>query len=287
MRSIQLSLFSLLLSTACGASGDDTGSSGDAGDATGEPGSSGDTSEPGDTSNPTSGDPSGADTGDPTDEPPPGSCALVEVPCADAAVQDLSLQDDKVSDVDIANTRDGDDWVSTVDASAGGTMGASMNPWVYLRFGDDGLTRVDLDDVSAIDSAAWDIAAKRYGVRVNSGTSGGSCVAVAELAGAYADVAAAPAADAFAIESYYDDACTLIEDGSGLPGNPDFRMKHWWGYTGCVTTTNVPFAVRLADGRHLKLVIEAYYQEGQDACNASGAMGTGSAIMTWRWSFLP
>src|SRR5688572_29844907 len=61
-------------------------------------------------------------------------CALAEVPCVDAAIQDLSLQDDKVSAAAVDNRQEGADWVSVVDASAGGTMAAPMNPWVYLRF---------------------------------------------------------------------------------------------------------------------------------------------------------
>jgi hypothetical protein len=214
-------------------------------------------------------------------------CALVEVPCLDAAIEDLSLHDDKVSDAAVDSTRDGADWISVVDASAGGTMAAPMNPWVYLRFADDGLQRVDVDDLSATERGDWDIAAKRYGIRVNSGSSGPSCVTVAAPGGDYAGVTAPPADDAFAVEDYYDDACTLVEDGAGLPGNPDFRMKSWWGYAGCVTTTGTPFVLRLADGRALKLVVEAYYEPGQEDCNASGAMGRGSGIMTWRWSFLP
>lgn len=288
---MRTSLPLFLLLAACGAP-DDSADSGDTGTPadTSSPTDTGDTSDPGETGAPDTGDTdeTGApDTGETVDPTAADGCALTPVACADAAIQDLSLQDDKQSDALVDNTRDGDDWVTTVDASAGGTMNAPMNPWVYLRFTADGLVRVDIDDVSALESGAWDIAAKRYGIRVNSGDSGGSCVAVAELTGAYADVSAPPAADAFAAEDFYTDACALVEDGSGLPGNPDYRMKKWWGYNGCVTTSSIPYVVRLADDRTLKLVVEAYYQEGQEACNTGGAMGTGSAIMTWRWSFLP
>lgn len=217
----------------------------------------------------------------------PGGCGLVEPPCADVAIQDLSLHDDKVSEARVESSKDGDDWLSIVDASAGGTMMAAMNPWVYVRFTDEGLERVSVDDVTAQASADWDVAAKRYGIRANSGDSGSSCVTVAELTGDYASVTAAPGDGEFKEEAFYDAGCGLIEDGSGLPGNPDYRMKNWWGYTGCVTTSGVPFAIRLADGRTVKLVVESYYESGQEACNSDGTMGTNGAVMTWRWSFLP
>lgn len=283
-------LLTLALLAACGDPADGgTDTTADSGSPT-EPGTSADV---GSSADPTDADPTSTTDADPTATTEPGdptgadACPLVEVPCIDAAIQDLSLQDDKVSDGEVENDKDGADWVSLVDADAGTTMTAAMNPWIYLRFTDAGLARVDLDDVSALDSGAWDIAAKRYGIRVNSGSSGPSCVTVAAPAGDYAGLDAAPPDDQFAAEDYYDDACVLREDGSGLPGSPAYRMAGWWGYTGCVTTTGFPYVLRLADGRAVKLVVEAYYAEGQDACNSSGAMGTGAANMTWRWSFLP
>jgi len=264
-------------------SGDDTDGTGDTG-GTGDA-STGDASSGADT---TGDEPTSAadTTGDESSGGPIEGCALVEPACIDAAIQDLSLQDDKVSDGAVASANDGGDWVSQIDASAGGTEGAAMNPWVYLRFTDAGLEKVDLDDVAALDSGDWDVAAKRYGIRANSGVSGPSCVTVAAPGGSYAEVTAVPAASEFAAEAYYTDECVLLEDGSGLPGSPAYRMASWWGYTGCVTTSAAPFVLLLADGRAVKLVVESYYGAGQDACNESGAMGTDPAHMTWRWSFL-
>ncbi|WAS99414.1 HmuY family protein [Nannocystis punicea] len=290
---IHLVLFAILV--ACGDSSAALDADSDAGSGTGTAagndaasgnGGSDTEADPGTTA----GAPTTADSGTPdgtTDSIDPDACPLVTVPCIDAAIQDLSLHDDKVSDAEVSNERDDADWVSRVDASAGGTMGAAQNPWVYLRFTDDGLERVDLDDVAALESGAWDIAAKRYGIRANSGSSGPSCVTVAAPAGDYAGLDAAPPDAEFAPEHYYDDACALQEDGSGLPGSPAYRMAGWWGYTGCVTTTGFPFALRLADGRTVKLVVEAYYEQGQADCNDNGTMGIGAALMTWRWSFLP
>lgn len=223
------------------------------------------------------------DTGDAEGE----RCSEVAVACVDAAIAELSLQEELVSAGTVNNTRDGADWVSQVDATAGGVMVAAMNPWVYLRFTDAGLERVELDDVAALASSEWDIAAKRFGIRVNSGVSGPSCVTVAAPGGTYAALQTAPAEASFAAEDFFTADCTLVEDDSGQPGNPAYRMAGWWGYSGCVSTTGAPYVLRLADGRTIKLVVEAYYEAGQEECNASGAMGTGAAKMTWRWGLLP
>lgn len=239
-----------------------------------------------DPTNDPSGDDTTDDTTDATTDAPPNGCGLVEPACVDEAIQDLSLHDDKVSEGDVSSEKDGGDWVSVVDATAGGTPNAPMNPWIYLRFTADGLEKVAIDDLTAFESADWDIAAKRFGIRVNSGTGGPSCVTVAAPGGAYADVTAAPAADQFAKEAFYTADCKLIEDNSGLAGNPAYLTATWWGYTGCVTTTGEPFVLQLADGSFVKLVVEQYYGSGQEECNASGAMGSMSAMMTWRWSFL-
>jgi len=48
----------------------------------------------------------------------------------------------------------------------------------------------------------------------------------------------------------------------------------------------VAFALELPEERTVKFTVESYYESGQDQCNESGAMGSGSANYTWRWSFL-
>ena len=63
-------------------------------------------------------------------------------------------------------------------------------------------------------------------------------------------------------------------------------MGQWWEYPGCVATTMIPHVVQLSSGRQVKVVIEAYYGDGQDNCNDRGAMGSDSANITMRWAFL-
>ena len=69
-----------------------------------------------------------------------------EISCEDALFLDLSLQDDKISEGDVVSTQSGDDFVTTVDATAGGYSSATSNHWVYLKFTDDGAEKVDIND---------------------------------------------------------------------------------------------------------------------------------------------
>lgn len=213
-----------------------------------------------------------------------GGEACGELPCEDALILDLSLQD-SVAEGEVNSTQDGEDWVSVVDATAGGSMAAASNPWIYLRMTPEGLEKVAIDDYAAMESTAWQFAAKRYGIRVNSGTSGPGCVRVAAVDGSYAELSAAPDSAEYAAEDFYDDSCTLVDDSLGL-GDPNYLLADWWGYAGCVTTTGQVFLVELDDGTVAKLTIEAYYGEGQEGCNTMGTMGSESAMLTWRWRLL-
>jgi len=207
------------------------------------------------------------------------------VPCEDEMILDLGLVSGTVSAGAVGNTADGDGWVTTIDATAGGVVDAPSNPWTYLRFTDDGLQKVEVDDVEALTSVEWHIAAKRFGIRLNSGSSGPGCITVATLEGDYAAVDALPDDATLRTEAFYDDSCSLIDDGSGA-GGANYALTPWWFYPGCVGVTYTPFAIELEDGRHVKFMVDSYYESGQTDCNETGAMGSGSANFTWRWSFL-
>ena len=220
---------------------------------------------------------------DPTD--PTGDTETPD--CTDQLILDLQLVQGTVSTGEVGNTADGNGWVSTVDATAGGLPNAPMNPWVYLQFTETGLQRVEIDDLQALESTDWDIAAKRFGVRLNSGTSGpGGVRAAAVFDGDYDQIDELPPNLLLLEDVFYSSACQLLDDGSGL-GAPGYVMTPWWEYPGCVATTDIPFVIELEDGTQYKFVVDAYYGSGQDDCNSTGAMGSGSANFTWRWSALP
>lgn len=264
-----------LLSTAC--------PSDEPGEATGD--GSMTTDEPTTTDPTTVGDPAGSSGDDATGNASDATGAPSDG-CDEQMILDLGLVGGTVSEGSVASTMDGAGWVSTVDATAGGIMNAPTNPWIYLRFGPEGLEQVDVDDLQALESTEWHIAAKRFGIRLNGGVSGPASVSAAALEGmAYDDVGELPAGVELIEESFYTDDCALIDDGTGQ-GAPSYVLTPWWAYTGCVATSGVPFVIQLDDGSLLKLVVDAYYESGQEGCNAGGMMGMGSAHYTWRWAFL-
>ena len=209
------------------------------------------------------------------------------IACEDAIILDLALQDDKVSAGEVATSRDGADWLTTVDATAGGYGNDSSNPWVYVKFTDTGAEPVEMNDEDALDSMEWDIAARRFILRLNGGSSGPSCVgATPFFQKSYADLTAIPDGTVYFEDDFYTDDCTIINDSSGLPGSPQVAMASWWSYAGCLQTTGHPFLIQRADGRIVKLLVEQYYAEGQEECNESGTPGQDGAKFQWRWTFM-
>lgn len=214
-------------------------------------------------------------------------CKAVPPKCTDNQILDLALLK-KPSTRVITNTTDGAQYNSEIDATAGG-----MTPneaFVYARFGDFGLERVDIHDHAALDSQKWDIAFRRYVIRLNSGVSGPSCVVGGPFGAAvtFDQVVKVASSVAMAPESYYDEACKLVVDGSGLD-SPGTVLSSYWKYATCVQMTNKVFQVKLADGRHLKLAVDGYYAaDAQAKCDASGNVppGTPGAKIRLRWAWL-
>ena len=210
-----------------------------------------------------------------------------EVSCVDEIILDLALHDDATSGGEVSNSTDGEDFVTYVDATAGGYSSSTDNPWVYIKFTSEGAERVDIDDETALESMDWDMALRRYIVRLNGGSSGPSCVgAVTFLETSYEELTEVPEGITFAPDEYYTSDCTIINDSSGLPNSPQTVLGGWWEYPGCVATTMSPHLIQLADGSVLKLVVEAYYESDQDVCNKTGSGGEGSANITMRWQML-
>ncbi|MEZ4322955.1 MAG: HmuY family protein [Myxococcota bacterium] len=223
-----------------------------------------------------------------TDVPNEAVCTEPEaVECFDDLLIDLSLQDE-VTTALITNDQQGPDWVSDVDATAGGFANAANNPWIYAKFTDAGLERVDVTDEEALESMEWHIAARRFVIRLNGGNSGPSCVSAAAFPNGDYDALTAADADGatFFEDDYYSSSCVLINDSSGLEGSPQVALSPWWSYPGCVATTDVPFLIQLPDGRMVKYRVQRYYGAQQNACNTNGTPGGDSGQFRWVWSFV-
>lgn len=214
-----------------------------------------------------------------------------EVGCTDEIILGMNLQS-KPTNGAITNEADGAGFTSHIDATAGGAFAPTPDSYTYGKFTADGLTKVAIDDEASLTSMDWDIAFRRYVVRINSGDSGPSCVQAAPVPGApkYEDVAAVPDDPSYRPDDYFTDSCEIIPDGSGLRNSPATALSGYWTYPGCVSMTAQVFVVALADGHHVKLVVDDYYKpSAQEQCNTSGSVpmsGAESANFIMRWAFL-
>ena len=113
----------------------------------------------------------------------------------------------------------------TLDATAGGTASSADRPYLYvdLRTG----ARVDVDDLAARSSTAWDIALKRSSLRVNGGDSGPGDRRLAVVpAASLAEVTAAPATG-YTSDDFTSDDCMLVT----IPGGePMSAFGEWYEY---------------------------------------------------------
>ena len=163
---------------------------------------------------------------------------------------------------------------------------------MYARFTDAGLEKVEISDEDSLLSMDWDIAFRRYVVRINSANSGPSCVNAARVPGEadYEGLTTVPEGLQFRADEYFTDSCEVIPDGTGLPGSPATALSSFWSYPGCVQMTGNVFVVRPADGRHLKLTIASYYNDAsQTQCQEEDTVpksGSGAANYQVRWSYL-
>ncbi|HEY8430607.1 MAG TPA: HmuY family protein [Sandaracinaceae bacterium] len=238
----------------------------------------------------------GADAGSPDAGPPdagPMRTAVCTEPtppsCVDEQILELALYAEP-NLAAIENTPDGDGWLSHVDATAGGF--SPTQSYVYARFTNDGLVRVDIGDEEAFDSMEWDIAFRRFVIRLNSGVSGPSCVgAFRAPAGADYDTLAPPPDDTeYRVEQYFtEETCEIVPDGSGL-GSPGTALQSFWQYPGCVQMTGNVYVIRLANGRRLKLTVTAFYEPSyQRMCQDTGSVEpgvNGAGNIRLRWQFL-
>ncbi len=216
-----------------------------------------------------------------------GACTATPPPCQDESVLRLDLFD-TINTGAVTEEGSGATFLTHVDAAAGG-----MNPntsYVYLRFTPTGLSRVEISDEGAFASMDWDIAVRRYIVRLNSGVAGPSCVQGARTAPAttFEGLTSVPANASFKSEAYFTATCDYISDTSGI-GAPGTVLASFWEYPGCVKMTHHVYVLKLASGKHIKLQVASYYPPAnQEKCDTTGSIDfpSGAGNLRLRWAFL-
>jgi hypothetical protein len=158
-----------------------------------------------------------------------------------------------------------------VDASAGGAGPgvSSSNPRVYLKL--DG-TKVDVSDVDAAKSTAWDISFKRVDIFTNSGDGGPGKGAGAVAEKKFDDVTAADATG-LAQESFFTADCEPKTDEGGFLLT---TFSSWYDYD---QQTHIPtpfldrtLVMKAADGTLYKIGLLSY-QGKDDGSTTGGATG--------------
>jgi len=172
-----------------------------------------------------------------------------------------------ISTSELVTTADGDVTSAVIDGTAGGFIDYPDNPYLYIDL--EAGVKVEIDDVDALTSDAWDIAFKRANIRLNGGDSGPGDVAVAKVDGELADVTEAPADGEFATDDWASDNCLLQPLADGTPSS---AFGEWYDYddaTHILTPKAEVYVVRTRSGQLVKFVIDTYY--GDDADPTRGA----------------
>jgi hypothetical protein len=219
-----------------------------------------------------------------------GGSALCSTPidCPAQAAIDLDAFSNVAAGL-ISTVPDGSGFLSTVDATGGGI--SPTQSFVYARFTPTaGLEKLQLSDTAAFTSTDWDIAFRRFVLRLNGGDSGPSCVGAMSATTSYDSLTAVPSVYSPLVDAFLTPAptCSFIDDGSGLGTAPNTALSGFYMYTSCAAMTGTPFVVVTRSGRHLKLVVTSYYATttAQLACdqtgNAGGAAG-GTIRLRWAW----
>jgi plastocyanin len=139
----------------------------------------------------------------------------------------------------VVATVDGDVTTLVIDASAGGTIGAASNPYIYVDLAD--AAAVAISDVDAITSADWDIAFKRSTIRINGGNSGpGVWLATRVDETTFEALVSPPGRDAvWTTDTFIDETCELLTEGRDTPVT---AFGIWYNYDPATHTVSPPEA---------------------------------------------
>jgi HmuY protein len=157
-----------------------------------------------------------------------------------------------------------------IDATAGGMTDAPMNPWTFVEL--DGGTKVEVTDLTSIESTGWDLALKRAQIYTNSGDGGPGEGGAALIEKDFDQVTRTDAADAaFFTEMFFDADCTPnVELTTGAVYT---TFIDWYSYddaTHVLTPAPGTYLVHGGTGKLYKLAFESYY------ATETGGMGRAS-----------
>lgn len=230
------------------------------------------------------------------DDPPAGAAAntadkpkgpVREVTCIDDQIKELMLFDTPSDAVVKDESMVDGTFNSFLDTMAGG-LNASKS-FTYVKFTEKGLQRVAVSDEDAFTSLDWDIAVRRFVLRLNSGVSGPADVKGARTSPGtkFADLTSVPDGLDYRVEEYFSEECQLISD-SGI-GSPATALASFWSYKSCVMMTHNVYVIETQDARHVKFEVVGYYPpDKQKTCDDTGMVPNPpeAGNMRFRWGYL-
>lgn len=216
------------------------------------------------------------------------ACESTGPSCVDSQISELDFLDAPSDGAIVEEGTTPGEFLTWIDATGGGLT--PTESYVYARFTDDGLEKLDLGDEDALESPDWDIALRRFIVRINSGVAGPSCVTAARTSSGttFDALTSIPEGLSYRSEAYYTESCELVPDGSGL-GSPATALSSFWEYPGCVAMSGNVYVLALASGRHVKLEVVSYYSpDVQAQCESENTITSpsGAGNLRIRWAFL-
>jgi hypothetical protein len=168
-------------------------------------------------------------------------------------------------------------YTAEVDATAGGSMKFGENPFVYVDLIER--KKVEISDAAAQKSKDWDIALKRWQIKVNSGDSGPGYVLLTRVPAMTLDEVTAAPTGPYLIDAYFDAKCKFIGDPIG---GLSTALSDWYEYEMVMgggmrlVPRKEVYVIKRRDGMgHIKLQLTGYYK------------GTVSGNYTMQWSYLP
>lgn len=139
--------------------------------------------------------------------------------------------------------------------------------WVYFDFE----TQSQVEPSKPVDSEQWDIAFKRYRVKLNGGYHGTGEVIVSVIEDeVLANVTEAPR------EPWQSDTADVDDDGDEFPEEPVSKWYQYDGTTHVLTAYEIVYAIRTVEGSFYKFEFAGYYSQ-------EGTSGHPSI----RWAVLP
>ena len=155
----------------------------------------------------------------------------------------------------------------TIDATAGGLVGAADNPYIYIDL--RGGTKVAVNDLDARTSTTWDIALKRSSLRVNGGDSGAGGRQLAVTQAATLDAVTAGPSAGYVADDFTTADCKL----DSIPGGePRSAFGEWYNYdvdTHAVTPKSEVYVIERNNGTRTAFRVVTYY--GDTAMPMRGA----------------